>query len=325
MVVRMSVLVLACALAAGAASRAEASERGRALENVRQLHRACREAEQPGRRTLYSVVIPPRSYRLGPLDDEGFLPIDTRRNLRAFDGAAQLFPSSMESIGFIAGRARARELIDAVRQGAPLRIGFFLGFDNPDRSPCLLRPAAVTTVRMDVAYVELLRRDGRVLAREDTERLRAWIDDRAIDAVPGRGPRGVLGAASRVGAGIAPEPWQRALAAANQGAVHDAIGACHAAGVTRGASAEGQVVVRLAVDGRSGAVRESEVELSSIGDDEEASCIAQAIGRHLRLPPSTEGGTIALSVPVRLAAGGGPPPARGRGQSDAERRRSSGP
>ena len=55
-------------------------------------------------------------------------------------------------------------------------MGFFLAFDGGQA--CLVRPAAaVTTVRIDVAYVELLNGRGQVLAREDTERLRAWRDD----------------------------------------------------------------------------------------------------------------------------------------------------
>ena len=51
-------------------------------------------------------------------------------------------------------------------RGARLRLGFFIGFDEPDRTACLLRSRhAVTTVRMDVAYVELVARDGTILAK----------------------------------------------------------------------------------------------------------------------------------------------------------------
>ncbi len=57
----------------------------------------------------------------------------------------------------------------------------------------------------------------------------------------------------------------------------------------------------MTVDARSGTVRTSEVELSSVGDDEEAECIARAMS-HVSLPSDSGfGSSVTISVPVRLA------------------------
>ncbi len=282
------------------ASPASADERGRTLETLPELHRACREAEAPGRRALYAIELPPGSWRLGDyVEADGYLAVDTRRNLRAFGGAAELLPSNLEPIGFVATPRRARALRRAAEAGATLRIGFFLGFDEPERTLCLIRPAVgVTTVRMDVAFAELVGGDGRVIAREGGDRLRAWLDDAERDSVPGEGPRGAMGPASvSGGAGIAPESWQQAIAAANRGPVARAIGRCHAEGLGRGAAGSGDVIVRLTVDPATGEVRDAGVELSSIGDRREAQCVAESL-RALRLPPGP--GPTRISLPVRL-------------------------
>ena len=278
---------------------ASADERGRALESLVALQRACREAEAPGRRELYSVELPPGTWRFGPFGEvDGILPVDTRRNLRAFGGSAALIPSNLETVGVIATERRAGEL-SRVAPRSTLRIGFFLGFDEPWRTHCLVRPAVgVTTVRMDVAFVELVGPRGTLVAREGGDRLAAWLDDAELDAIPGRGPRGAMGSASVSGAGSVPAQWQQAIAAANRGSVAQAVGRCHAEGIARGADAEGQVVVRLRVDGASGRVREGEVELSTLGDRREADCIAGALQR-LELSPGGTG-LVDLSVPVRL-------------------------
>jgi len=230
------------------------------------------------------------------------MPIDTRRNLRALRGALELYPSGMETVGFVASRDRAAELVEAVRAGARLRVGFFLGFDDPRATRCLLRPAAgVSTVRMDVAFIELLDPRGAVLAREDTDRLRAWLDDASGD-VPGEGPRAAVGTPFLVGrAGQTPAPWRQALEGAARGPLGRALGGCHASGIARGGEGAGQVVVRLTIDARSGAVQQSEVELSSVEDDEEATCIARAFSSFSFSPaPELWGPPVSLSVPIRL-------------------------
>src|SRR5690606_35920439 len=86
----------------------------------------------------------------------------------------------------VASPERAR----ALRQHARgLRVGFFLGFDGVGQS-CVIRPAVgVTLVRAELAFVELVDGEGEVLAREDSERLRAWLDDEEQDAIAGEGPR----------------------------------------------------------------------------------------------------------------------------------------
>jgi hypothetical protein len=271
------------------------------LETQSDVQRACRRAETQEPRELYVVTFAASSWRFGAYDaDDGFLAVDTGRNLRAFRGSVELFPSRMEPVGFIVGEERAATLTRRAT-GLSLRVGFFLGFDDRNRTMCLLRPAVgVTTVSMDVAYLELVGQNRRVVARRDTDRLRAWLDDAERDAIPGEGPRGAIGAATRGdGAGIAPEAWQQAIAAQNRGGIARALGRCHAGGLRRGAS-DGTVVVRVQVDARAGRIGHSEVELSSIGDDETAECVARAVSQLELAPDSTLGARVVLSLPVRL-------------------------
>jgi hypothetical protein len=63
-------------------------------------------------------------------------------------------------------------------------------------------------------------------------------------------------------------------------------------------------VVRLSVDTRSGRVVGTEVELSSLGSQGGAACVARALREHLHLEPAPQLGVarVDLSVPVRLAA-----------------------
>jgi len=299
-----SLLVVALAAVGWAsvpATPAGAQDRPARLESLRDLQGACRRAEGEGPRELNVVSFGGGRWSFGRYDGrDGFLPINTRQNLRAFRGAAELFPAGMEEVGFVVGAERAAELRRRA-SGLTLRVAFFLGFDNSRRTMCLVRPAVgVTTVRMDVAYLELVGRGGRIVARQDTDRLRAWLDDAERDGVPGEGPRGAIGAATRGdGAGIAPESWQQAIAAENRGPVARALGRCHTAGIERGAS-DGSVVVRVEVDGRSGRVSGAEVELSSIGDDQAAACVAQALSRIAFPPEAAMGGRVVLSMPVRL-------------------------
>lgn len=293
-------LVAASAIACLGRGPAAAQERAVRMRSLSDLHHACRQAEGEGRRVLQIVPFAPGTWAFGAYDsDEGFLPIDTRRNLRTFEGHAELFPARMEQVGFVVGPDRAAELQRLAGRFA-LRVAFFLGFDDDTGNRCLVRPSAgVTTVRMDVAFL-VLAGAGRIIARQDTDRLRAWRDDAERDAIPGRGPRGAMETASLGDrAGVAPEPWQQTIAAENRGSVARAIGVCHAAGVGRGAG-DGRVVVRLVVDPRSGHASAPEVELSSIGDDGEATCIAEALLGLRFVPVPSLGSRVVLSVPVRL-------------------------
>src|SRR5690606_15665394 len=106
-------------------------------------------------------------YRLGVhREDRGLLYVDTRRNLRAMEGRVSLLLSGLEAIAFEADAERASALREAARGGARLRVGFFLGFDEPSRQPCLVRGRhGVTIVRADLAYAELISAAGDRLAR----------------------------------------------------------------------------------------------------------------------------------------------------------------
>lgn len=275
--------MLPCALLAMAwPAGAEAQ---RALQSLAELKEACREARAPGRRALYVVEL--QRFRFGRSVEEGFLPVDTRRNLPAFGGAAALFPSALEPIGFRANEERRAALRAAREAGARLRVGFFLGFDG-EGQPCVIRPAvSVSTVRMDVAFVELIDRRGRVVARDDTERLRAWRDDEARDHIPGEGPRVAVG-----------EPWGTTATEAVVTAVRalaGRLGQCHAAHIARGGPASGRSLVQLTV--QAGVLQEPTLAFSTFADQRFGACVLEVLKR-TQLPMSAG----AVTVPLRFAA-----------------------
>ncbi len=270
------------------------------LPDLDAVYAACRASEGGANAELYSVLVD-GPWRFGSADDE-FLPVDTDRNLRAFSGSVQLLPSRMEEIGFVASDARAATLEAARTEGAALRVGFFLGFDDPERSSCLVRPrAAVTMVRMDVAFLELVGPDGSVIAREDTERYRSWHDDAERTVIPGTGPRARVEIATISGA-PAPDGWQRAIATASAGTLGTALATCHRDGIVRGAEAEATIRVRLTVEGRSGRVTASGVQITNVGDTDEIECIETALGRlELGAGPAELGSrTVDVVVPITL-------------------------
>ncbi|MFO0693507.1 MAG: hypothetical protein U0230_08125 [Polyangiales bacterium] len=292
---------LICLLGLGGVASAEVREvRIASLEAMRA---ACAESQQDGPRRLYSAVVPSGSWRFAAYDpEEGFLVVDTRRNLRTLGGSVELIPARLEPIGFVASEERADVLVEQSRQLAlSLRVGFFLGFDSPSRTMCVLRSnVGVTTARIDVAYVELVDAEGRVYAREESERLRAYSDDAERNAVPGEGPRAAIGEARVVRGAAFGAPQRRAFADA-QGTIRGAVGACYAAAVQRGASHEAQLVVRLTVDAAAGTIQQVETEISSLGDAQGNACIGEAF-RGLRLPAAAAGPATVVEVPVRLVA-----------------------
>ena len=249
------------------------------------LHQACRDAELPGRRKVYTIEVPQARFEPYYEEDRALL-LDTRRNFRVLRGAAEIFASNLETIGFVANAERAEEL---QRRGRKLRIGFFLGFDGA-RRPCLIRSAvSVTMVRADLAFVELLDADGEVVAREDTDRLRAWQDDLERDGIPGEGPRAaVLHPTTLHGSGLS--------AAASQPlstqALRNRLDAC-AALRREGGDAQIVVVLRIAGDG---SVAGAEVELSSARSRRVQACVVEALQR-VRFAP---GAPMSLRAPVHL-------------------------
>ncbi len=291
---RFGAWLVSVAMGWGMATRARAEDE---LGSIAAVHTACREARSQPRPQLHVIEV---ESRLGAYRSErGLLFVDTRRNLRAFDGHVSLLISGLEPVAFEVDEAEAQRLRAAT--DARLRIGFFLGFDDRMRQPCVIRNAhAVTIVRADLAFAELLSAEGERLARTETERLRSWLDDRRANAIPGEGPRGRVGAATFDNAQQPPESWQRSLQAA---AIRAGIAQCHTEGVARGAAGNAEVVVRLNVETRTGRIRRSDVAISSLGDTAEGECIARAIGSAASLPagPSNwQADVTDLSVPVRL-------------------------
>lgn len=287
----LSLLILLVALPGSALADANA------LENLAAVHGACEAAREPTSSRLYVIEVDPGWELAARRGDR--VPVSTRRNLMALDGRVSLLISGLEPVAFEADEAVGRALRDAAAAGARLKLGFFLGFDDPGRQPCLVRGQhAVTIVRVDLAFAELVSSADERVARAETDRLRAWLDDREALAIPGEGPRGAVGEARFPNGTAAPEAWQRALAAARPG-----IARCHAEGVARGATPEGQVVVRLNVEARTGDVRRADVALSSVGDGAEAECIARALGSGVALgagPSNWQAQFVDLAVPVRL-------------------------
>lgn len=287
----LAALVWICAVPAGARADAEA------LDTLEAVHEACDVAREAGRARLFEIDVE-SGWRFRSVRD-GRLMVDTGRNFSAVDGRVSLLVPREEQLGF--------EVADdgAALRGAEgrLRVGFFLAFDDRHRQPCLVRNRfAVTIVRADVAYLELVDGSGARLARTETDRFSAWQDDLEDLAIAGDGPRGAVGDA-RFGDGSAPpDSWQSALAAEDTRA---RIGRCHAEGIERGAAPDGQVVVRLNVETRTGRIRRADVALSSVGDNAEAECIARALGATATLPPGPASWTapvVDLSVPVRVVS-----------------------
>jgi hypothetical protein len=291
----LSALIAALIVLGAARARADGEE----LASIDAVHEACEAARENPRPRLYAIEV---DYRLGRYDEEnGRLRVDTRRNLTALDGHVSVLIASFEEVAFEATPEQASTLREAARSGAKLRIGFFLGFDDPMRQPCLVRGAhAVTIVRADVAFAELVSGAGERIARTDGDRLRAWLDDARASRIEGDGPRGAVGTGSFDNAQAPPETWQRALQAQ---VVRTRIGQCHAEGIGRGASREGDVVVRLNIETRSGRIRRADVAISSLRDAPEAECIARALGG-ATIPPGPSGWpeAVDLSVPVRVTA-----------------------
>lgn len=273
----------------------------RAIESLEAMHNACRTARERVRARLYTIDVSP-GWRL-QRDEESSFRVDDRRNLSAMNGRVSLLLSGLETIAFEAGSPEAATALSQVHsRDIQLRVGFFLGFDEPMRPPCLIRNAhAVTVVRADLAYAELRDAQGRRIGRMQTDRLRAWGDDTNAFTVPGEGPRGVVSAVSLGNAVDPPSSWAQALGSRR---IARTIGRCHRDGLSRNASREGQIMVRLNVETRSGSIRRADVSLSSVGDPVEAECVAQALGRASLQPAPRQWSARAvdLEVTVRVAA-----------------------
>lgn len=269
------------------------------LDSIAAMRAACAEAATPGRRKLYVVHVPRGGFRFLPYDAEsGFLALDTRRNLRAFDGALEVYPSGRESIGFHAAAERAA-LLAAMSERASLRVGFFLGFDGARGSQCVMRAAVSTsTARIDVAFVELVDEGGATIAREETERLRAFADDDT--AIPGEGPRADVGRPDVVRGGTPATNLARAITQSRE-AFARAATQCFTQALPRGAAREATVIVRLVVDPATGAVSQATVEMSTLGDDQGATCVAEQF-RGVPRAPGQPGSALVVLVPVRLLA-----------------------
>lgn len=287
---RAVAFLLVCALPAAAAAQ------GTALDSIEAVHEACTDARELEGQRLFVLEVE-EGWRFAGYRD-GALRIDTGRNFRALDGHVSVLVPREEHLGFELSEEDAARVRGS---DARLRVGFFLGFDDSTRQPCLVRSRfAVTIVRADVAWIELVDASGARVARGETDRLRAWNDDREALAIAGQGPRGAIEAARFTNGTAPPETWQGALESAG---TREGIARCHTEGVARGAAREGRVVVRLNVETRTGRVRRADVALSSLGDAEEAECIARALGASSTLPPgptSWQAEVVDLAVPVRL-------------------------
>lgn len=257
---RRGVLALLVCWVALGASRAAADEH--VLEDLPSVHEACRRSEEPGRRVLHVLEVP--SFRFDGYDREGGrLLVDTRRNLRALRGAVEVLPKDLEDVAFVASPERARELR---RRGRALRLGFFLGFDG-EGQPCVMRAAVgVTLVRAELAFAELVDADGRVVAREDMDRLRAWLDDEEQDTLPGEGPRAAVVAIAVERGATAPDDALRARA------VTQALGVCYA----REPRGDAMAVARLRTDA-AGRTIEKSFSLTDLASDAVGECVLAAL------------------------------------------------
>lgn len=267
------------------------------LSSLEQVHAACRAADEfSDHERLYSVLVDGPVPLQRHVDDEDgtvvFRLVYTRTPT-AFGGRVQLVPARLESMGFPANEDRERTLEQALALGARLRIGFFLGFDDPRRRSCLVRPPqGVTTVRIEFAFVELVDAAGSVVAREDHERLRAWREGslRARASEPSARILPLDGSA---------ELWARVL---ESGQPERQLRACHDASLARSGRRAVLQQVRLEVRARTGDVAEAVVEAGNAGDDDLNACVL-SVFRGLTFGPI--GGsfrTVILRVRVELVA-----------------------
>jgi hypothetical protein len=294
-------LVAAPALAGLFGSPGLASAQDRALADLPAVHAACRAADDEGiHDRLYSILldgVARFTAREGDEEGEVLYTLPDARSLRAMGGSVQLVPAHLEPIAFVANQERARALEAARDHGARVRVGFFLGFDEPERRACLVRASqAVTALRIDVAFVELVEADGSVVAREDHDRLRAWSDD--ANRTASQEPEASVGLPTTDGSS-APEPWARALRAA--GLARQLV-ACHVAGVAQGAAREAMVQVRLRVDARAGRVEDAVIEVGNVGNDDENTCVLAALRAVSLAAAANVAGHLDLRVPVHLRA-----------------------
>lgn len=274
---------------------------GTPITTLDALHEACNSARADGPRTLWVVTVASGRWHFAASPSDGArLVVDTRHNLPILGGAAALMPAFLERLSLPAEGGRAAELSRAASEGASLRIGFFLGMDDRAATMCVLRPAAgVTMVRAEIAYIEVLSAEGEMLAREDTERMRAVRQDEAVAPVTG-GARAIVDAPSAEDGSAVPQSWTDALRAAGRGTLAAQLARCHTG---HGAV---DVVVRLMVGARTGAVRSAEVELAAGAAERESHCVAQTLAAGVALPAgdarAREDHEVPLSVPVRFPA-----------------------
>lgn len=272
-----------------------------ALDSLDAVHDACRIADGDPGRELYAMAIE-ADWQFGALDGSGALRILPHRNFRALAGRVELIPSRMEPVVVEATPRRVDELEVARSRGARLYLGFFLGFDEPERRACIARSRfAVTTLRADIAYVELRGPDGAVLAREDTSRLVSWREQREEARFLGEPARAVIEEPSS-NAGTLPDLWKRQIRAASDGPVGRALEQCYGAAERQGITASARVVVMARMDARSGLTLETSIALSDIPDGETVECVRGAF-RALAVTPIGEGRPIELLVPVRFVDG----------------------
>ena len=70
------------------------------LETAEDVFRVCEEARRASYRELYVIRIESDGWEYAPYSEsDRFLPVDLSRNLRAFGGRVELFPSRLEPMG----------------------------------------------------------------------------------------------------------------------------------------------------------------------------------------------------------------------------------
>lgn len=158
----------------------EARTSSRLLTSLADVHDAC-EARS-GEPALWAIDVD-APLALALRDDA--IAVDASQPLMALGGQVKLVSPVAEDVALTARGTYRDDLVRALAAGGHLRVGFFLGFDDPGRTRCLVRPPQATTVvRAELAFAEVRDVGGRVLARDDYDRLRAWADDAARDEAP---------------------------------------------------------------------------------------------------------------------------------------------
>jgi hypothetical protein len=236
-----------------------AVEQSRAIET----HARGRQAALAGR---YVAIVPAtgfsfRSYEL----DERRLILDTNHSLILGDGAELFVPSTDPAPGFVLAPDLADRLLGQRTEGnLALRLLFRPAGPHLRKDACMwIGGGHVVKLEVEVLGAALVAPDGTVLSRGDTGE---YAD--ASSALPVRSPR-VTVHKPRAADG----KEIQANMAGDLGSLAERAQPCYERALTARPTLRGTLILAIRI-GTGGHVEATHVEMSSLGDDALANCVA---------------------------------------------------